>query len=49
MSIVARLEDIKVTIILSDGGQTFAKGIKARFYIAGTGSYENHLKEKVKV
>ena len=24
------------------------KGIKARFYIAGTGSYENHLKEKVK-
>lgn len=49
VSIVARLEDIKgheyfieaADMILNDG-------IDAKFYIAGTGSYEDTLKEKVK-
>ena len=49
VSIVARLEDIKGhDYFIEAADRLFAKGIKARFYIAGTGSYENHLKEKVK-
>ena len=49
MSIVARLEDIKGhDYFIEAADRLLHKGIKARFYIAGTGSYENHLKEKVK-
>lgn len=49
MSIVARLEDIKGhDYFIEAADRLLQKGIKARFYIAGTGSYENHLKEKVK-
>ena len=49
VSIVARLEDIKGhDYFVEAADRLLQKGIKARFYIAGTGSYENHLKEKVK-
>ena len=49
VSIVARLEDIKGhDYFIEAADRLLQKGIKARFYIAGTGSYENHLKEKVK-
>ena len=48
VSIVARLEDIKGhDYFIEAADRLLQKGIKARFYIAGTGSYENHLKEKV--
>ena len=49
VSIVARLEDIKGhDYFIEAADRLLQKGIKARFYIAGTGSYEKHLKEKVK-
>ena len=49
VSIVARLEDIKGhDYFIEAADRLLQKGIKARFYIAGTGSYENHLKEKSK-
>ncbi len=49
VSIVARLEDIKGhEYFIEAADKLFRKGIKAKFYIAGTGSYEEHLKEKVK-
>ena len=49
VSIVARLEDIKGhDYFIEAADRLLQKGIKARFYIVGTGSYENHLKEKVK-
>ena len=45
VSIVARLEDIKGhDYFIEAADRLLQKGIKARFYIAGTGSYENHLK-----
>lgn len=49
VSIVARLEDIKGhDYFIEAADKLLREGIKARFYIAGTGSYEQHLKEKVK-
>lgn len=49
VSIVARLEDIKGHDYFIDAADMLLKkGHKVKFYIAGTGSYENHLKEKVK-
>lgn len=49
VSIVARLEDIKGhDYFIEAADKLLKKGIKARFYIAGTGSYEQHLKDKVK-
>lgn len=49
VSIVARLEDIKGhDYFIEAADKLLRKGYKARFYIAGTGSYEQHLKEKVK-
>ncbi len=49
VSIVARLEDIKGhDYFIEAADMLLRKGIKARFYIAGTGSYEERLKEKVK-
>lgn len=49
VSIVARLEDIKGHEYFIDAAdELLKKGVKARFFIAGTGSYENVLKEKVK-
>lgn len=49
VSIVARLEDIKGHEYFIDAADAILKsGIKAKFFIAGTGSYENVLKEKVK-
>lgn len=49
VSIVARLEDIKGHDYFIDAANMLlGKGHKVRFYIAGTGSYETHLKEKVK-
>lgn len=49
VSIVARLEDIKGhDYFIEAADMLLRKGIKARFYIAGTGSYEAHLKETVK-
>ena len=48
VSIVARLEDIKGHDYFIDAANILLrKGHKVRFYIAGTGSYEAHLKEKV--
>lgn len=48
VSIVARLEDIKGHDYFIEAADTLIKkGIKARFYIAGTGSYEEHLRKKV--
>ena len=49
VSIVARLEDIKGhDYFIEAADELLKKGIKAKFFIAGTGSYEEHLKEKVK-
>lgn len=49
VSIVARLEDIKGHDYFIDAADMLLKkGHKVKFYIAGTGSYEEHLKEKVK-
>lgn len=49
ISIVARLEDIKGHDYFIDAAdKLLRKNPKLRFYIAGTGSYEEHLKEKVK-
>lgn len=49
VSIVARLEDIKGhDYFIEAADKLLRRGIKARFYIAGTGSYEKHLKAKVK-
>ena len=48
ISIIARLEDIKGhDYFIEAADNLLKKGYKARFFIAGTGSYENHLKEKV--
>ncbi len=49
ISIVARLEDIKGHEYFIDAADILLKnGIKAKFLIAGTGSYEPKLREKVK-
>lgn len=49
VSIVARLEDIKGHDYFIDAAdKILRKNHKVKFYIAGTGSYEGHLKEKVK-
>jgi len=49
ISIVARLEDIKGHEFFIDAAkEVLDKGYKAKFYIAGTGSYEGVLKDKVK-
>ncbi len=49
ISIVARLEDIKGhDYFIEAAAKLIRKGIKARFYIAGTGSYEETLKNKVR-
>ena len=49
ISIVARLEDIKGHEYFIDAADILLKnGVKAKFLIAGTGSYEPTLKEKVK-
>lgn len=49
VSIVARLEDIKGHKYFIEASDMLLKdGIAAKFYIAGTGSYENTLKEMVK-
>lgn len=49
ISIVARLEDIKGHEYFIEAADMLLKdGVKARFFIAGTGSYEDKLKEKVK-
>lgn len=48
ISIVARLEDIKGhDYFIEAADALLQKGIQAKFLIAGTGSYEPHLKEKV--
>ncbi len=49
ISIVARLEDIKGhDYFIEAADMLLTEGINAKFVIAGTGSYEEHLKEKVK-
>ena len=49
VSIVARLEDIKGHEYFAEAADMLLNdGIDARFYIAGTGSYEETLKEKVR-
>ena len=49
ISIVARLEDIKGHEYFIEAADMLLKdGFNARFYIAGTGSYEDTLKNKVK-
>lgn len=49
VSIVARLEDIKGHDYFIEAADILlSEGIKAKFVIAGTGSYEEQLKEKVK-
>ncbi len=49
VSIVARLEDIKGHEYFIEAAEMLLKdGINARFFIAGTGSYEQTLKDKVK-
>ncbi len=49
VSIVARLEDIKGHEYFIDAANILLRrGHKLRFYIAGTGSYEKVLREKVK-
>ncbi|MGN0181683.1 MAG: glycosyltransferase family 4 protein [Candidatus Ornithomonoglobus sp.] len=49
ISIVARLEDIKGHEYFIEAADMLLKdGIKAKFFIAGTGSYEDTLKEKVR-
>lgn len=48
ISIVARLEDIKGhDYFIEAADMLLKKGFNAKFFIAGTGSYESHLKEKV--
>ena len=48
VSIVARLEDIKGHDYFIDAADRLLKlGYRAKFFIAGTGSYETHLKNKV--
>lgn len=50
ISIVARLEDIKGHNYFIEAADMLLKdGVNAKFFIAGTGSYEEHLKKKVKV
>lgn len=49
ISIVARLEDVKGHDYFIDAADMVLKrGFKAKFFIAGTGSNEGHLKEKVR-
>lgn len=49
VSIIARLEDIKGHMYFIEAADMILKaGENVRFFIAGTGSYENTLKEKVK-
>ncbi len=49
VSIVARLEDIKGhDYFIEAADEILREEHKVRFYIAGTGSYEEHLKEKVR-
>ncbi len=49
VSIVARLEDIKGHIYFIEAAKKITdKGLKVKFFIAGTGSYEEALKEKAK-
>ncbi len=49
VSIVARLEDIKGHKYFIEAADTvLKKGINAKFFIAGTGSYEDELKKLVK-
>lgn len=49
VSIVARLEDIKGhDYFIEAADLLLKKGYNAKFVIAGTGTYEEHLKEKVK-
>ena len=49
VSIVARLEDIKGhDYFIEAADKVLRDGAKAKFVIAGTGSYEEHLKQKVK-
>lgn len=49
ISIVARLEDIKGhEYFIEAADMLLREGVKAKFMIAGTGSYENTLKNKVK-
>lgn len=48
VSIVARIEDIKGHEFFIDAAdKLLKKGCRAKFFIAGTGSYESVLKEKV--
>ncbi len=47
ISIVARLEDIKGHDYFIDAAKQF-KGQNVKFLIAGTGSYEEHLKQRVR-
>lgn len=48
ISIIARLEDIKGHTYFIDAAYELIKaGVKGKFIIAGTGSYENVLKQKV--
>ena len=48
ISIVARLEDIKGHDYFIDAAdKLLKKGYRIKFFIAGTGSYEAHLKDKV--
>ncbi len=49
ISIVARLEDIKGhDYFIAAADKLLSEGIKAKFVIAGTGAYEEHLHELVK-
>lgn len=49
ISIVARLEDIKGHEYFIEAADMLLKsGVNAKFFIAGTGSYESKLREKVK-
>lgn len=49
ISIVARLEDIKGhDYFIQAADMLLKRGIDAKFVIAGTGSYEEHLKQSVK-
>ncbi|MCX7715296.1 MAG: glycosyltransferase family 4 protein [Clostridia bacterium] len=48
VSIIARLEDIKGHDYFIDAADILlSRGLDVKFFIAGTGSYEKHLKEKV--
>lgn len=49
VSIIARLEDIKGHDYFIEGAHLLLeKGYKAKFIIAGTGSYEEHLRQRVR-